>query len=142
MSTNPERTLFLSENLSLPLSEVQWTAVRSQGAGGQNVNKVATAVQIQFDIQPSSLPEKIKERLLTTSDQRISQHGVIMIKSQEHRSQDKNLSAGLERLKDMIVKASIVPKKRRPTKPTKGSQTRRLDSKGKRSDLKNLRKKL
>jgi ribosome-associated protein len=142
MSTNPERTLFLSENLSLPLSEVQWTAVRSQGAGGQNVNKVATAVQIQFNIQPSSLPEKIKERLLTTSDQRISQHGVIMIKSQEHRSQDKNLSAGLERLKDMIVKASIVPKKRRPTKPTKGSQTRRLDSKGKRSDLKNLRKKL
>ena len=142
MSTNPERTLFLSENLSLPLSEVQWTAVRSQGAGGQNVNKVATAVQIQFDIQPSSLPEKIKERLLTTSDQRISQYGVIMIKSQEHRSQDKNLSAGLERLKDMIVKASIVPKKRRPTKPTKGSQTRRLDSKGKRSDLKNLRKKL
>lgn len=142
MSTNPERILSISENLSLPLSEIPWTAIRSQGAGGQNVNKVASAVQLQLNVQESSLPQVVKDRLLATSDQRITQNGVIIIKSQEHRSQDKNLSAGLERLKEMILKASIIPKKRRPTKPTKGSQTRRLDSKGKRSETKNLRKKL
>ncbi len=121
------------------MREIEIKAIRSQGSGGQNVNKVSTAIHLFFDIPASSLPERIKERLLALSDHRITEAGMVVIKSQEARSQEANREAALERLKQLVQSASIVSKRRRPTKPTKGSKERRLKSKLIRGKTKTMR---
>lgn len=122
--------------LTIPESEVEFSAIRAQGAGGQNVNKVSSAIHLRFDIVGSSLPEDHKQRLLQLNDQRITAEGVIVIKSQEYRSQEKNKVAALERLREMIAAAIRVDKPRRATRPTRGSQKRRLEGKARRGEIK------
>ncbi|ELV8728507.1 aminoacyl-tRNA hydrolase [Vibrio fluvialis] len=134
--------LVISNNVTLADWEIEINAIRSAGNGGQNVNKVATAIHLRFDIQRSSLPAVYKERLLKVSDSRITSDGVIVIKSQEFRTQLQNKEAALERLKELILSAMVVQKKRRATKPTLGSQRRRMDCKSKRGETKVLRKKV
>ncbi|WP_022962691.1 alternative ribosome rescue aminoacyl-tRNA hydrolase ArfB [Halopseudomonas pelagia] len=129
----------LSNNVELGDWEVEISAIRSQGAGGQNVNKVSSAIHLRFDINSSSLPPFYKERLLALSDQRISKDGVIIIKAQSYRNQEQNREDAIKRLQELINDAVVVQKRRRPTKPTKGSQTRRMDSKTKRGQSKSLR---
>jgi ribosome-associated protein len=134
--------LQISNTVSIPEREIEISAVRSQGAGGQNVNKVATAIHLRFDIMASSLPDRYKERLLRLNDQRITKEGVVVIKAQEHRSQEQNREEALQRLQDMIKIAVTIPKKRQPSKPTRSSQKKRLDSKTKRSQIKTMRGKV
>ncbi|MBY8073940.1 aminoacyl-tRNA hydrolase [Vibrio fluvialis] len=134
--------LVISNNVTLADWEIEINAIRSAGNGGQNVNKVATAIHLRFDIQRSSLPAIYKERLLKISDSRITSDGVIVIKSQEFRTQLQNKEAALERLKELILSVMVVQKKRRATKPTLGSQRRRMDGKSKRGETKVLRKKV
>ena len=111
-------------------------AIRAQGAGGQNVNKVSSAVHLRFDIAASSLPEAIRERLLKLSDQRVSNDGVVIIKAQEYRSLEKNRAEALRRLQELIASVAVLPKKRRPTKPTRTSVAKRLESKSRRATVK------
>jgi len=120
-------------------TEVVWTAIRAQGAGGQHVNKVSTALQLRFDIRASSLPEAVKARLLARSDQRITAEGVVVIKAQRYRSQDRNRDDALARLHRLVEDAAAVPAARRPTRPTKGSQRRRVDAKVRRGQIKATR---
>ena len=134
--------IVLSNEVQLGDWEVDITAVRSQGAGGQNVNKVASAIHLRFDIRRSSLPAFYKERLLRLSDQRITKDGVIVIKAQQFRTQELNRDDAVERLRELINGAVVVQKKRRPTRPTRGSQVRRVDSKVKRGQFKQLRGKV
>lgn len=132
----PASELHIDEN------EVEMTAIRAQGPGGQNVNKVSSAIHLRFDIRASSLPEIVKERLLRLHDQRVTGDGVIIIKAQQARSQEKNRAEALRRLQEIVDDAALVATPRKPTRPTYGSQCKRLDTKSSRSQVKAMRSKI
>ena len=134
--------LHISNNVSIPLTEIQFQAIRAQGAGGQHVNKVSSAIHLRFDILASSLPDFYKERLQALRDSRISSEGVIVIKAQRFRSQDKNRGDALDRLREIIRSVAVSQKKRRATRPTRASRKKRMDNKTRRGQVKSLRGKV
>ncbi len=132
--------LEISAHVVIPMEQIELTAVRAQSAGGQSVNKNSSAIHLRFDIPASSLPSQYKERLLGRSDQRITREGVLIIKAQEHRTQERNRAAALLRLQALVRAVAVVPKKRIATKPTAGARRRRLEAKGRRGTIKALRR--
>jgi len=144
MAVDGARTdaLPITSHLSIPMDEIEMEAVRAQGAGGQNVNKAATAIHLRFDIQASSLPDVYKGRLLALHDHRITRDGVVVIKAQQSRSQERNREEALSRLQQLIRSVTATPKQRKPTKPSRSAQQKRIDSKKKRGRDKVLRKKV
>jgi ribosome-associated protein len=131
----------INDQISIGEEEVKLSAIRAQGAGGQNVNKVSSAIHLRFDVMASSLPEAVKKRILKSRDRRISSDGVVIIKAQSHRTQEKNRAEAIERLRELIVEATKVARKRIPTRPGRAVKEKRLDAKKQRSAIKRLRSK-
>ena len=129
----------LSNTLFIPTHEIEFSAIRAQGAGGQHVNKTSSAVQLRFDVRRSHLPAEVKQQILRLADQRISAQGVIVIKAQTHRSQEKNRQDAIQRLKTLLERALLRKKLRKPTRPTRSAVKKRLESKQQRGKVKNLR---